>query len=857
MGAHVLKPDSVFALLDAIISSPVKNEPETSPQPEAVDMSVFIVMSSIPWFSRPHFDEHKEKICSYIEHAGQYVPQRRCPWKKAVEVLRDAGEELPADRLDTLVDAVKSMMQANWQSKATVRFYQQAQLALALAPPPGVSHHVTLSLTLPSIEGNDFVVNYRPVASSLRLPVTTDAVAQPLAKHDRWLVEDHVICIIDAFQDNVDLCATILVKIPVPDEQFDYILIETVFSEMLRLPKCCDATLPTDCSVFYFVLLQKLTKQMPKYQQIVQKAVHSMVNRIVDFDDEAFEILSEFLGYWLSATNCEWEFGNWLSVSKPAAPLIRFVRRAMENLVTLAWREFVLSHVPTYVHEYLAPVGSPSCLWLVSDEPSQDRKEPIEFVALRQLMKFNLDHSQAYRHCQQNRLACFVVRTLSSPVLSQLPLSYLADCDRNAAIAAGSSPKTVKQQVKQEEVGTAAKRARVELREVPVDTSEGGEKGVGGKTSGTVGEEAEGMVVDYADDDEEYHQKHSAAPSSASTPPPPGDQALEVLEVLDATEELAEVDKTSFAEMEETQERAEQRWTHSQVVDVFLKALLCQGIKSDTHLIRLVENYSFVLMLLRPSYLRNKSLNVFGRYDLNSSSVSLRCPPLLSQTDEAANVDHFGSDALFYQTIVATIYQFWNNSPQKICLCLNRLLLAGVLPYDCIIDYGLFSVQDNLLDELREWYIIRMVLREVVELESSAEYTLRAHKRLQVKTEEQMEHLSDKATTSQSRVQQVVHYLLISLSKKVQEMPADNVQLRKHLLLRLLAYGRKFSAYVDITELTAELGEAVPAAITNMLELIRVTQQYYKAPGAVTSSVRLIDPATLTPGLQQVVDAPP
>eukprot|EP00922_Rhytidocystis_sp_ex-Travisia-forbesii_P008297 GHVS01012222.1.p1 GENE.GHVS01012222.1~~GHVS01012222.1.p1 ORF type:complete len:1075 (-),score=230.50 GHVS01012222.1:406-3630(-) len=889
MGAHVLTPASVFDLLDAVINSSVKHEPGTCPQPEAVDMPVFIVLSSIPWFSRRHFEEHGPRICAYIEYAGQYVKQRKCPWKKAVEVLRETGDEVPADRLDTLVDAVKTMMQANWQSKATVRFYQQSQLALALEPPPGLSHHVMLPLTLPNIEGNDFVVNYRPIASTLRLPVTTDAVAQPLAKHDRWLVEDHVIWLMEAFQDNVDLCASMLVKIPVADEQFDYILIETVLSEMLRLPKCCDASRPSDCSVFYFVLLQKLMKLMPQYQQIVQKAVHSMVNRIVDFDDEAFEILSEFLGYWLSSTNCEWAFGNWLSVSKPAAPLIRFVRRSMENLVTLVWRESVLSHVPEYVHEYVAPVSSPSCLWLAkqNNEQTEDRKVPIEFVALRQLMKFNLDYNDAYRQNQQSRVACFLVRIISRPHLTQLPMQYLAASERNSSIAVdaaarrgggggeemrgGGGGAVVKSEVKQEDTeGTAAggggggacKRARVEQVSADVEGDMiaeggggevGGGEGGGGRTGGsTGGEEGEGMVVDYADDDEEYHQKHSTtAPTTTTTttrPPTTGD--VELLEVFGPPAVLAELTEASFVEfVAAAEERADDGWSHTEVVELFLKALLCQGIKSDTHLIRLVENYGFVLMLLRPSYLRNKSLNVLRRCNLNASLDCLCCPPLLSQTEESSADEHqdgFGSDRYFYQTIVATVYQFWNNSPQKICLCLNRLLLSGVIPYDCIIDYALFAVQDDLLDELREWYIIRMVLREVVELESSAEYTLRAHKRLLVKTEEQMEHLSEKATRSQCRVQQLVHYLLAGLSKKVQEVPAEKVQLRKHLLLRLLAYGRKFSAYVDMKELTDELGEGLPAAISHVVELIGVTQRYYKAPGAATTAVRNIDPTTLT-----------
>eukprot|EP00922_Rhytidocystis_sp_ex-Travisia-forbesii_P008296 GHVS01012220.1.p1 GENE.GHVS01012220.1~~GHVS01012220.1.p1 ORF type:complete len:1017 (-),score=239.77 GHVS01012220.1:174-3014(-) len=895
-------------------------------------MPVAVVMSSLPWFSRRNFEDHRDKICSYITFAAQYMQTRKCPWKKAVEVLRSPGEETSPDRLDTLVEAVTVMMQSNWQSKATFRFYQQTQLAMALEPPPGVSQHVMLTLPLPRVDGNDFVLNYRPVASSLRLPVTTDAVAQPLAHHDRWLIEDHVICIMQTFQDNIELCATMLVKIPVPDEQFEYILIETILSEMLLLPKICDAYKASDCNVFYFVLLQKLVKQqMPKYQEIVRKAVNSMVNRIVDFDDEAFEILSEFLGYWLSATNCEWQFGNWLSVAKPAAPLIRFVRRSMENLVTLAWREFVLSHVPEYVHEYIPAVGSPSCPWLAKQndqDEGEERKVPIEFAAMRQLMKFNLDHSQAYRHCQQSRIACFVIHSLHRRPLSHLPIKYMSDADHNTGCCCATTAMTttalecsqqpppppwmVKNELNDEEGGGGcSKRHRsdavvgdinVVMKVVGGDDAMVGEdeKVVAGSAAaaGTTGEEGEGMVVDYADDDEDYHQKHSSnttttnnnkkPPTSSQTNPAPppgssphttaqqqqsvtttsssqpnnhivGHQVVVVDGAAESSDGFVDVDENSFVEFQHEEIPAE-RWTHKDVVQLFLKALLCQGIKSDTHMIRLVENYGFILVLLRPTYLRNPSFNAFGRYDINSSWVNLRCPAVLSQADEEEDTttttivaattteddEQLGSDRAFYEEIVTTIYQFWDNSPQKICLCLNRLLISGVVPYDCIVHYSLFAVQDDLLDELREWYIIRMVLREVVESESSAEFTLRAHKRLHIKTEEQMERLTDKATRSQCRVHQMVHFLLVSLVKKIASVPTDKVLLRKHLLLRLLAYGRKFSAYVDVDELTtSDLSADISSPVKAAIDLIAETQRYYKTPGAATTAARDIDPSTL------------
>ncbi|OEH73620.1 nuclear cap binding protein [Cyclospora cayetanensis] len=93
---------------------------------------------------------------------------------------------VPSDRLATLLDAIDAMIDAEWHSRATLRFYQSSELLPLLTPQPQGSIPL-LDFPPVLVEASELAaLKVSPLDSLLRLPATLEHVDVPLPPHDQW-----------------------------------------------------------------------------------------------------------------------------------------------------------------------------------------------------------------------------------------------------------------------------------------------------------------------------------------------------------------------------------------------------------------------------------------------------------------------------------------------------------------------------------------------------------------------------------------------------------------------------------------------------------------------------------------------
>ncbi|KAF8822003.1 hypothetical protein IE077_001241, partial [Cardiosporidium cionae] len=331
--SNAIKMESVLELLKSLMSmatSVVLQEKKAF----TCDYPVYLALTSLPWISSSMYEIHKATLEDLIQQAIFYLSNRKCIWKAPIHYFKEQeegsfGSFHVFDRLESAVSALQSMMADNWRSKTTLRFYQSSVIKQLLEKKDNEEQTSTeLMISSLSLDTLEAFSPTKPLESILRLPVTTESVDAILSDHDRWILEEYATSIL----------AKSLLLIPVQHPQFDYIIVECIFSQMLAIPKYPSVDPLYDCYFFYFRLLHKLVESQESLRLVVEKVVHSIVKKIVDWDEECFEILVEFFAYWLSTTGFSWNLDSWLQEGKSEG-VLRFVRRSMERLLRLSYRD--------------------------------------------------------------------------------------------------------------------------------------------------------------------------------------------------------------------------------------------------------------------------------------------------------------------------------------------------------------------------------------------------------------------------------------------------------------------------------------------------------------------------------------
>eukprot|EP00930_Biecheleria_cincta_P033634 TRINITY_DN23300_c0_g2_i5.p1 TRINITY_DN23300_c0_g2~~TRINITY_DN23300_c0_g2_i5.p1 ORF type:complete len:594 (-),score=149.99 TRINITY_DN23300_c0_g2_i5:84-1865(-) len=167
-----------------------------------------------------------------------------------------------------------------------------------------------------------------------------------MSKQDRWVLEDYILLTIEMFGKDVEKCSEQILRIPVLHSDFEAVAVETIFSQMLRLPS------PPHLPLFYLRLLEAIAEKQVTTKKLIEEAYQALFEHSAVLDEESLDVLAEAFAYHLvhSTYQADWKHFTGESVSVQGQ---RFIRRAMERLQRLSFHQNLIHRLPEAVHVYV------------------------------------------------------------------------------------------------------------------------------------------------------------------------------------------------------------------------------------------------------------------------------------------------------------------------------------------------------------------------------------------------------------------------------------------------------------------------------------------------------------------------
>jgi nuclear cap-binding protein subunit 1 len=179
---------------------------------------------------------------------------------------------------------------------------------------------------------------------------------------ERFVAEEYIVDTIWAFEPGYRRAAVIpateqLASLPLPSdhpEQCQFMVAETLFAEMLALPKS------SFTPVFYHIIIQDLCKIIPTFPPKMAKTMGAMFRAIDRMDVGARDRLSNWLAHQISCFDLVWPWSSWKHVMEQSedAPQRMFCREVLRKLCQLSFVERVQKSLIEELHPLLpANVG--------------------------------------------------------------------------------------------------------------------------------------------------------------------------------------------------------------------------------------------------------------------------------------------------------------------------------------------------------------------------------------------------------------------------------------------------------------------------------------------------------------------
>jgi len=349
------------------------------------DLGVFLSLAVLPYLSPAAYAQVTEKIDGVIARAAPYLADRDARWKPLLRVIK--SEELP-DRLEALDFVWKSLKASSWSAQAVMHV-------------PGVEPIVEATDSMPRLPSlNIAAEDIRKSKVRLQVPVVSSRILTKTSEngqgsgdaipcHDRWLLESLILSIMEHFGEDIEECSKQILRIPVLHEQFEPVVVETIFSQMLRLPT------PPLLPLFYSRVLMSLVEKQVTIKDHVDKAFHTLAQNAQDLDEECLEVLAEAFAYHLmhNGYKAEWSVftGDNMAVQGQ-----RFIRQALDRLQRLSFHQNLLHRLPEAMHVYVPPEPLPAAGLVI-----QQKEEFKHMLSLVRLKDPNAQDALGY--CQRLR----------------------------------------------------------------------------------------------------------------------------------------------------------------------------------------------------------------------------------------------------------------------------------------------------------------------------------------------------------------------------------------------------------------------------------------------------------------------
>jgi len=395
------------------------------------DLGVFLALTALPFLSPAAYGLAAEKVDALVAAAGTYLTARDAKWKPLVRVLKN---EVPLDNLEAVAAMLESLKEAGWTAEAVFHIKSSEPCMEAKDTSP---HLAPLGITAEDIKKTKVRVPVPLVSCKLITSKMLADGAEVMPMHDRWLLEDYILATIEAFARDVEECSKQLLRFPFMHTLFEAAIIETIFSQMLRLPS------PPLLPLFYSRLFQALVEKEPSLLVVVNKGFTGLFEQIADLDEESFEVLAEAWAYHL--INQEYK-ADWAPFTgdKASPQVQRFLRRVFERLQRLSFHQNLLHRLPESVHAYVPPEPVPA-----KGMAAQSKPEYVRMLGFVKIKDPNQD--RVLRYCER----------LLGPQAVALPVDEpVANEEEGEAEFAPADEAPMGNDEEENEEARAAKRAR-------------------------------------------------------------------------------------------------------------------------------------------------------------------------------------------------------------------------------------------------------------------------------------------------------------------------------------------------------------------------------------------------------------
>ena len=201
---------------------------------------------------------------------------------------------------------------------------------------------------------------------------------------ERFVAEEYIIDTIWAFEPGYRRSATIpvteqLASLPLPadqPEQCQFMVAETLFAELLSLPK------PSFTPVLYHIIIQDLCKIIPTFPPKMAKTVGAMFKAIDRMDVGARDRLASWLAHQISCFDLVWPWSSWKHVMEQTddAPQRTFCKEVLRKLCQLSFFERVQKSLIEELHPLL-----PGQAGINAEYVDAVAQEPV-FGALKEML---------------------------------------------------------------------------------------------------------------------------------------------------------------------------------------------------------------------------------------------------------------------------------------------------------------------------------------------------------------------------------------------------------------------------------------------------------------------------------------
>ncbi|KAK1934833.1 hypothetical protein X943_002069 [Babesia divergens] len=296
----------------------------------AADNLMYIVVASIPWFSRDEFLKSKEIIKGFCSEVIDYNDRRNhklAAVKNDIQLtlMSDSVEKETiknpymyiaayreirsvmefSDRLTTSVECIKSLLNSEWISTTTYRFYQSkgikdnifhvgvtAPVSKDIAKVTDEIFHAITNIDIKQLKA------FKPVPMH-NLTLTQEYNIDDITIHDKWLLQEHVLHTVHAFKDDTALCAKQLLMLPHNSAYREYAIVEVLFNVMLS------PIYNRHFTMLAVLVMQEMCNVEPRIEVIFLESYSKLVNIIPQLDTDVVCNMLNIGSYWFAVEFCK------------------------------------------------------------------------------------------------------------------------------------------------------------------------------------------------------------------------------------------------------------------------------------------------------------------------------------------------------------------------------------------------------------------------------------------------------------------------------------------------------------------------------------------------------------------------